>query len=441
MTYTEAVSWLNALIDYEKAPDFRYPEVFKLDRVRALMSALGNPERAWPSIHIAGTKGKGTVATFVDALLRAHGCRTGLYTSPHLVSFRERVRIDGVCVSEDAFADSMSRLVPHAERWQTEHPDERLSFFDVLTTSGFDIFRAAAVEWGVVEVGMGGRLDATNVITPRVAQITPIALEHTKYLGDTIEAIAREKAGVMKPGVPVLIQRQLPEVESVLLEHAAEVGAIPYRIDDAMSITDSRDGATWTLRVIAPSDTHPALYEHLRLGALGDHQRRNFAAAVVVLHLAGVPLDSDRVRNVAATTTIPGRLQLIPETPPILLDVAHTPDSARMLVDAIRTRFSGRRTTLVFSCAQDKRVAEIAKILAPIAERVVLVPIPGIRAMSMEDMTAAWKAVHPFVTASASTREAIENARDTTPNHGLIIVTGSFVLVGAAMEALGINPT
>jgi len=245
----------------------------------------------------------------------------------------------------------------------------------------------------------------------------------------------------MKSGVPVLIQRQLPEVESVLLEHAAEVGAIPYRIDDAMSITDSGDGAAWTLRVTAPSNSPVVSYEKLTFGALGDHQRRNFAAAVVVLHLAGVPLDPDRVRTVAATTTIPGRLQLVPETPPILLDVAHTPDSARMLVDVIRNRFPGRRTTLVFSCAQDKRVAEIAEILASVAERVVLVPIPGIRAMPMEDMAVAWKAVHPFVTTSTSTRDAIENARDTTPNHGLIVVTGSFVLIGAAMEALGITPT
>jgi dihydrofolate synthase / folylpolyglutamate synthase len=436
MTFAEATAWLNALIDYEKAPDFSYPEAFKLDRVQALMTALNNPERAWKCIHVAGTKGKGTVATYLDALLRAHGRRTGLYTSPHLVSFRERIRIDGKQVDENTFTESMARLIPYANRWQEEHPDERLSFFDVLTAAAFDGFRSAGVEWGVIEVGMGGRLDATNVVVPKVALITPIALEHTKYLGDTIEQVASEKAGIIKAGVPVLIQRQRPEAAAVLRRRCEEVGAQEYLLDDLVTIEDSADDFAITVHECGGSDQ--ARYENLRLVVLGGHQRRNFAAAVAGLHLAEITLDADTVAAVGREMAIPGRLQLHPGAPPILLDVSHTPDSARMLADVVRERFSGRRTTLVFGSARDKRVAEIAEVLAPLAEKVILVGMPGIRSMPVEELQAAWKDVHPNVTPAVDTASALESARDTTPHDGLIVACGSFMLVGAAMEALGI---
>jgi dihydrofolate synthase / folylpolyglutamate synthase len=444
MTYTEAEKWLNSLIDYEKAADFRYPEVFKLDRVRSMMSALGNPERRFTSIHIAGTKGKGSVSTFVDSLLRAHDCRTGLYTSPHLVSFRERIRVDATNIEETAFADSITKISSFAETWHADHPDERLSFFDVLTATAFDTFASAGVDWGVVEVGMGGRLDATNVVEPRVAHITPIALEHTKYLGDTIELVATEKAGIIKPsqpdqpGTPVLIQRQIPEVESILLNRCAEVGARAFMIDDVVESDFNAD--LWTFSIQGTGDIRDKVYTDVRLAALGGHQRRNFASAVAMLHLAGIEPDVETVQEVARRTAVPGRLQFVPGSPPILLDVAHTPDSARMLRKTIESRLAGRRTTLIFSSAQDKRVGEIARILAPLAERVVLVPIPGIRAMSIDDMESNWRGIHPFVAQSDSVESAIENARDTTPSHGMIVVCGSFMLVGAAMEKLDISP-
>jgi dihydrofolate synthase / folylpolyglutamate synthase len=441
MTYTEAEKWLNSLIDYEKAADFTYPEVFKLDRVRSMMSALGNPERRFTSIHIAGTKGKGSVSTFVDALLRAHGCSTGLYTSPHLVSFRERIRIDATNIEETAFANSITEISSFADTWHADHPDERLSFFDVLTATAFNTFASAGVDWGVVEVGMGGRLDATNVVEPSVAHITPIALEHTKYLGDTIELVAAEKAGIIKPsqsGTPVLIQHQIPEVESILLNRCAEVGAQSFMIDDVVDSDFNAD--LWTFSIHGTGDIGDKVYTDVRLAALGHHQRRNFASAVAMLHLADIEPDVETVQDVARLTPVPGRLQFVPGAPPILLDVAHTPDSARMLRKTIESRLAGRHTTLIFSCAQDKRVGEIARILAPLAERVVLVPIPGIRAMSIDDMDSNWRGIHPFVAQSESVESAIENARDTTPSHGLIVVCGSFMLVGAAMEKLDISP-
>ncbi len=438
MTFEQATAWLNALIDYEKAPDFSYPEAFKLDRVQALMDSLGNPERSWRSIHVAGTKGKGTVATYLDALLRGHEVRTGLYTSPHLVDYRERIRIDGTNVPKTRFADTMSRLVPYADIWQQAHPDERLSFFDVLTAAGFDAFRGEAVEWAVVEVGMGGRLDATNVIESDVALITPIALEHMKYLGGTLEAIAGEKAGVIKRGVPTLIQSQGPVALRVLLDRCDEVGATAHLLDDVVR-AEAR-GDLLTLRVLESDGVRGGEYHDIALAALGAHQATNFTAALAGIHLTGIALDEDVVRDVARKTAIPGRLQAVAGQPPILIDVSHTPDSARMLAETVRDRFAGRRTTLVFGCALDKRADAIAAELAPLAERVIVVQLPGIRAMAADDMLGAWHGVHPFVTQAPSVHDAIENARDTTPHHGLIIVCGSFMLAGAAMEVLGVSP-
>jgi len=432
MTYEQATAYLNALIDYEKAPDFQYAIAFKLERVVALMAELGNPERSWPALHIAGTKGKGSVAAYLDALLRAHGRHTGLYTSPHLVSFRERIRMDGAKISETMFAEIMTRLEPWATRWQKAHDEDRLSFFDVLTAVGFEAFRRARIEWGVVEVGMGGRLDATNVVHPRAVVITPIALEHTKYLGPTVAAIAGEKAGIIKPGVPVVIGRQPDDAARVLAAKCAECGIVPTWLGKDIEIDGA--GETWTLRV------NDAEYPGLRMGMSAAHQRWNFAAAVAALGKAGVPLHADAVRRVAAETIVPGRLQAFDAKPPLLLDVAHTPDSANRLVEAMRERFPGRQATLVFGCSRDKRVDELAAVLAPSAKVVVLAQMPGIRSMPMEEMLPPWKARHENVLTASSTAKAMTIAKDTTPPEGLIVVCGSFILVGAVMELIGYEP-
>lgn len=435
MTYHEAAAYLNRLIDYEKAPDFQYATAFKLDRAVALMAELGHPERAWPSLHIAGTKGKGSVAGYLDALLRAHGHRTGLYTSPHLVSFRERVRVDGAKIGEGPFADIMTRIEPWATRWQTEHPDDRLSFFDVLTGVAFEAFRRERIDWGVIEVGMGGRLDTTNVISPRVAIIMPIALEHTKYLGSTIAEIAREKAGVIKPEIPVVIGRQTDEAAAVLRERCVELAIVPTWMDKDVSVDEANE--PWTLTIGGNE------YPGLRMGMMGAHQRWNFAASVTALHRAGLSLDPPVVRRVAWETVIPGRLQLFDGRPPVLLDVAHTPDSARQLVAAVEERFPRQAsggTTLLFGCSRDKRVAELAAVLAPMAKSVILAQMPGIRSMPMEEMEVPWRTVHRDVVTCSSIAEGFLRAHDLAPADGLIVACGSFVLAGAVMERMGYEP-
>jgi len=275
-------------------------------------------------------------------------------------------------------------------------------------------------------------LYATNVVESKVAVITPIALEHTKYLGNTLAEVAGEKAGIIKPDVAVVIGSQQPEARDMLARRCAEFGIVPTWIEHDVSVCD-RDN-TLSVRV---DETE---YCDVELRVLGRHQRTNFATAVTALHRAGVGLDADIVRSVARDVVVPGRLQVLPGRPPVMLDVSHTPESARMLVRVLEERLPGRRTPVIFSCAADKRVDEIAGVLAPVAERVLLVQMPGNRAMAMDRMLAAWRAEHPYVTESESIAVALENARDTTPDHGLIVVCGSFVLVGAAMESLGYVP-
>lgn len=431
MTFAEATRYLSDLIDYEKTPDFSYSQAFKLDRVVKLMAHIGDPFRAYKSIHIAGTKGKGSVAVFCEALLRAQGFRTGLFTSPHLVDFRERVRIRGEKIPEQLFAEIVTDIEPWATRWQSEHPEDRLSFFDVLTAAGFEAFRRNGIEIAVVEVGMGGRLDATNVLTPLVSVVTPIAREHTRFLGSTLKEIAREKAGIIKQGVPVISAPQSAESAEVLAEVASEKRANLTCV--GQDITLDEVGEPWAVRLKSGT------VDGLALAMQGRHQRQNFALALAALDEAGILPPQEVIRMVASETVAPGRLQKLPTQPPCMLDVAHTPESAACLAEAIKRNFPGRRVSLVFSCAADKNVAAIARVLAPVVSEVVLVGMPGPRAMPLGQLEDAWRNVHSSTRSAATVSVALESFQDGD-GRGAIVVAGSFILVGAAMQHLGYSP-
>ncbi len=431
MTFSEATHYLNALIDYEKSPDFSYATAFKLDRVHALMAHLGDPFRSFGSVHIAGTKGKGSVAVFCEALLRASGVRTGLFTSPHLVDFRERIRLNGAKISESLFADITTEIQSHVANWQVDHPDDRLSFFDLLTAIGFEAFRRSEVEIAVVEVGMGGRLDATNVLVPKVSVITPVALEHTRFLGPTLEAIAAEKAGIIKERIPVVVAGQKPEAEAVIGRVAAGKDAPCTWV--GRDVTFDETGEPWAVRLKTRS------VDGVALKMQGVHQRQNFATALAALDEIGCVPTEAVVQKVAAETIIPGRMQVLPTRPPCMLDVAHTPESAACLAEGIRQTFAGKQVTLVFSCASDKQVEGIAQILAPVAQNVVIVPMSGPRAMSIDRMYDAWSRVHMRVERADTISAALDRLKDSGPDDAWV-VCGSFVLVGAAMQLLGYSP-
>jgi dihydrofolate synthase/folylpolyglutamate synthase len=376
---------------------------FGLETMRVLAEALGHPERAFRVVHVAGTNGKGSTCAMIEAALRAGGRRTGLYTSPHLVEPVERIQIGGAPVSREQFAAAFDMVHETAERLLAEgrieyHP----TYFETVTAMGFLLFRQAGVEIAVVEVGLGGRLDATNIVQPELTVITPIDFDHELYLGNTIEAIAGEKAGILKQGVPAVFSAQRPEADAVLSGRARELGVRVHRSSEA-----------------DPLPVEPAL--------AGAHQVENTRTAVVALRVLGV--DPAGICN----TQWPGRLERVSSRPEIILDGAHNPAAARALAAHIRQHYSGRPVWLIYGSMRDKSLEEITETLFPLAERVILTAPDAPRAVSPESLAAAVS--HPNLTVAPTVAAALDLAREA-PGNAAVFVTGSLFIVGEARPLL-----
>ncbi|MBI2299059.1 MAG: bifunctional folylpolyglutamate synthase/dihydrofolate synthase [Armatimonadetes bacterium] len=423
MNYLEAVAWLDSFANLERRPDPRHWTGIKLARVEWLSALLGNPHCHGRAIHIAGTKGKGSVAAMSDAILRAAGYRTGLYTSPHLVSLRERIRVDGEPIPRDGLAELVTtRLRPAAEAYAAEQPGDALSYFDLFTVLAFEWFRRAGVQWQVVEVGLGGRLDATNIVHPAVCAITPVSLDHTQFLGDTLAAIAAEKAGIIKPGVPVVLAPQPPEAGAVIRRVAAERGAevVPAEgveprpgeafVDRGFNRVVQRVNVGWP--GAPPVD--------LSLPLLGAHQVENAAVArtlaVVAAGRGAELVNLARVRDGLREVEWRGRLQVMDRRPWVVLDGAHNPASGARLAEALGL-FPHRRRYLVVGAHRDKDL-----------------DLPGNpRAASPEDLHAAAARHCERVEQRADPESALSCAREWAGESDLICITGSLYLVGAVL--------
>ncbi|HUF13556.1 MAG TPA: Mur ligase family protein [Longimicrobiales bacterium] len=401
-----------------------------LDRTQRLLDAVGNPERAWRAIHIAGTNGKGTAAAVAEAVLRAAGLRTGLYTSPHLTSFRERVRIDGRLIEEVALLESARALWPHIER-------EAPSFFEATTAIAFDAFARAHVDVAVVEVGLGGRLDATNVIAPDVTVVTNVAVDHVEFLGPDPVGIAREKAGIAKPGVPFLVGEEDPSMLSVLVDGARERGAIVHRLppDEPELLDWDSDGTRFRLA------TRWGMLE-ARLPLAGPQQARNAALALRALELSPlherVTLDAAR-RGVEATRW-PGRFQIERvDGRTWIFDVAHNPSSIQRLAATVLESRVARPLAVLLGVMGDKDWTAMLASLSAIADRIVLTRPEHAPAGRAWDPAAAAAALPPgraeVVPLLGDAVQAVRAAGDAT-----VLVTGSFHTVGEAMIRLGIDP-
>ncbi len=439
MNYSAAQAWLDQYANLERSLAAAQWAQVKLERVERLVELLGHPERHGHIIHIAGSKGKGSTAAMVEAVLRAAGLRTGLYTSPHLVSPRERIRLAGRPISEEHLADLVARrLQPVAERYQADPVGGPLTYFDLLTALALTAFAEAPVAWTVLEVGLGGRLDATNVATPEVCAITSLMLEHTALLGTTLEQIAGEKAGIIKPGVPVVSAPQDPAAAAVLAAVAARHEA-PLRVAEPL--------APWPAEATPPDgDDQPGQLvrldwqgqtTRLRLPLLGAHQRLNAGVAVAVLDEAvrttDLTLSVDEVCRGLATVSWPGRLQVVDHRPLVVLDGAHTPDAAAWIARALPA-FGQRRCYLVLGSAHDKDFAGLVAHLAPLADGIVVSSVPGNpRAASAEQLYPTVAARAPRVACAAEPAEAMQVARDWAAPDDLILVTGSLYLVGAVL--------
>lgn len=387
--------------------------------MRKLLSALGNPQDAFRSIHVAGTNGKGSTCAMIDAGLRAAGVRTGLYTSPHLVQPTERIRIDGIDVSRTQFTEAFNEVHACAEQLiQAGELEYHPSYFETVTAMAFILFQRDAIHTAVIEVGLGGRLDSTNVITPALCVITPVDFDHEKFLGHTLESIAGEKAGILKPGVPAVFTRQRPEADSVLTERALQLNCSVIRTSEYQPerLTMDARGATFNLRA-----------KKIRCPLAGAHQVENALAAIAALDVLGLAVEA------IAGARWPGRLEQVHTAPDIILDGAHNPAGARALRDYIEEFYSARPRWIVFGAMRDKSVQEITELLFPLADRLILTKPDSPRAISPESLLLATP--HPYALLTEDVSHAVQTVLQA-PAGTAVFITGSLYVVGEARALL-----
>ncbi len=397
-----------------------------LDVIRGILDAIGNPQDRFRSIHIAGTNGKGSVAATLDAVLRASGHSTGLYTSPHLVRFNERIAIDGTPIDD-------AEVVAGYEAVRTGNRSGRdPTFFEFSTAMAFHAFGSRGVEWAVIETGMGGRLDATNVLDPRVSVITNISLEHRSYLGDTIAAIAGEKAGIIKPGRPALTAATQPDALRVLEQTAQEKQAPLYRKGRDFRIRRKPDGTFHYF-----GDAHR--WRNLRTALEGPHQADNAALALAAcerLIESGVPISEDAIRSGLKGTRWPGRLEVVMKQPLVILDGAHNLMAARNLARYLEHRMKGRRLSLVIGILDDKPADAMLAALLPMADRVFVTQARIDRAIPAEVLARRAERRHADVTVIPDVARAVAAAVDGSGPQDAVCIAGSLYVVGEAVPAV-----
>ena len=441
MSYQSAIDHLAAMAPELAVQTGQTRRKFSLEEVGTLLAALDNPQRTFPSVLIAGTNGKGSTASTLASILTASGLRTGLYTSPHLSRPNERIRIDGAEISDTDFAERFFRVRAVAQKL-VEHGKlaQPPSFFETLTAMAFLHFSEPAIEIAVLEVGMGGRLDATNIVDPLLSIVTDISLDHMEWLGPTITDIAREKAGILRRGGTLVTLPQHPEANQVIGEVATSlsvmgVTAVPFMPANDADTRATPDHPTYLVEVLGKQIE---VDSPLR----GAHQQRNIALAIAAAaELAishGFPITADSVAEGIRKTRWPARLERIeiedPKTRKAtqwVIDVAHNPAGAWALRAGLRDMFPDLQLgPLVFSCLRDKPVAEMAQILFPLFEHIIFAPIYSSRATPMKDLLAAAAATGTAASAAPSVGQAMELAADLARPGIPVIVSGSVYLVG-----------
>lgn len=417
MSYPESVRFLYAL-----GNELTAGAKFGLERLRALLEGLGNPERSLRVIHVAGTNGKGSTCAMIASACHAAGLRTGLYTSPHLISPTERIRINGEAVSEERFTELFERVHQKAEAMlESGELDAHPSYFETVTAMGFEAFEDAT-DVVVLEVGLGGRLDATNVVTPALTVITPVDYDHEAFLGNTLPSIAGEKAGILKPGVPVVLAPQLPEAEDVIAARAKELSCPVVHVEDrtANQIELSPYGSSFLLEG-----------QEFTCPLAGEHQVVNAITAIVAAREFGLAL-SEISRGIAATHW-PGRLEVVRRRPDFILDGAHNPAGARALASYIRRFCGGRPVWIVYGAMRDKAIEEVTSQLFPLASKLILTAPDFPRALRPEAI--AQMADHPNIVRTPNIAAAI-TAAEQAPEEAMVFFTGSLFVVGEALRAL-----
>jgi len=429
--YQETLRYLDSFINYEKILPQDYKGAFRLERSERLLKLLGNPQKDYRIIHIAGTKGKGSVAAMITSVLKEAGLKVGLYTSPHLVSFTERIQFNGRPIAEE----ELCNIVSGTESYMEELRADGLSFFEAYTACAFSYFSRKGADVAVLETGMGGRLDATNAADAGVSVITPVSMEHTRILGSALRDIAREKAGIIKKGSMVISSPQREEALKEIIEACGHNDA-PLRLVGRDILMNEggfdRDSQTFSVK------TEFMNYSSLRLKLRGRHQLVNAATAigaVEALRAYGHTIPQDTVREGLLNVEWPGRLELLDENPLVVADGAQNPASAAALVEAVKRHFTFRRLILILGISKDKDIEKVSRRLLEITDSVILTRAQNPRAADPEIIKKYIEETPCEVTSSSG--YALRSAYSRAGKEDLILVAGSLYLVGEVRHMVG----
>jgi dihydrofolate synthase/folylpolyglutamate synthase len=435
MNYAAALDFLLSRTDYERWPGFNYASRFDLRRMDDLLLRLGNPHLSAKSVHVAGSKGKGSTSAMIAAGLRAAGYKTGLYTSPHLVTLRERIQVDGKPILKRELESLVAKMRPHVEAVDHDKTYGELSTFELLTAAAFMYFQQKHVDFQVLETGLGGRLDATNVVTPGVCVITSISLDHTEVLGDTLDKIAAEKAGIIKRGCTVVSSAQAEEAAAVIREacRRKEARLISVGSDVTWRKLDSNlSGQSLEVKGLKGS-------YRITIPLLGTHQLENAAAAAAALEVLGV--DPKSIAAGLANTNWPGRLQVLRRRPLLVVDGAHNRDSANKLKEALEQYFHFDHLILIIGTSADKDVTGIIEELAPLAHGVIVTRSRHPRATKPEVLAGEFARLGIKAAVAEDVASAVAEALTRASGKDLICATGSLFLVAEVIEYVkGLHP-
>jgi dihydrofolate synthase / folylpolyglutamate synthase len=428
--YNQSLDYLYSFVDYSLKHSSELAKAdFNLDRMFALMASLGDPQKKYPIIHVAGTKGKGSVSALCAAALQAAGYRAGLYTSPHLIDFCERIQINGEPISHEQLNELIDEIKPHVAKI------EKLTTFEITTALAFMAFAKYDVTAAVFEVGLGGRLDATNVVTPKVSVITSLSYDHTAVLGNTLALIAGEKAGIIKDGVPVVSSPQKDEslqvLERVAREKNGEFTLVGRDVTFELIKSSlegqelTMDNRPWTM-VNGPLST-----VHLKIPLLGSHQIENAATAYTALKISGIPITDEQIQKGFSQVKWPARFEVVRRDPPVIFDSAHNQDSFEKLSETLETYFPNRKVYLIFGASEDKNIPGMFAALKPKIAKIILTRADHPRALEVEKIASLADQAGAAHEAAVPVKAALARALELSSKDGSIVLSAGSMFVTA----------
>uniref|UniRef100_UPI004025BC67 bifunctional folylpolyglutamate synthase/dihydrofolate synthase n=1 Tax=Candidatus Wunengus sp. YC65 TaxID=3367701 RepID=UPI004025BC67 len=440
-SYGDALAFLYKAIDYEKLISYQYnASTFSLDRMVKMLEYAGNPHKRFPSIHITGTKGKGSTSIMIATILEYTGLKSGLFTSPHLIDLKERIQINHQNISEHEFASNLNEFRPYIQHLRETEPSASPTFFEILTAVAMLYFKKERVEMAVLEVGLGGRLDSTNVVIPQVSVITNVGLDHTAILGNTLSSIAYEKAGIIKQGIPVVSAVEDTEALSVIERTCKEKDARLFLLGRDIWIEEIRNPKS-ERGLMCKIKTWRHTYPDIFLPLIGAHQAKNCALVLGALEImreqGTISIDDETIRKALAQVHCPARVEVIGKNPLIILDYAHTVDSMRFLRMSLLENFKFHKIILILGFAQDKDLDNILKEIVTVGDSIIVTRSKNLRAAPPEDLSSRIeKLCGKQAEITDNTQDAVTAAKRIASKEDLICITGSAYVAGEAIQAL-----